>query len=393
MKAKILIIAVLLVLVAVQVPPTAGMAKPERQWVFSYQVENNYALNALEVFQDQLYAGSYDATGVGSSIFRTGNGKDWSQVTQPAFGQLLPVPEDWAYQDLIYDMTVFQGKLYVGHDQWIYSTVAPEWEPLPGEIWRTSNGTDWEAVVTDGFGVHGNEGVVGFSVFNGMLYAGVANFFDGFSIYRSPNGTDWEMVADMGLGYSDTAQITGFEVFKDMLFVTAEGWDVDGNSTPVRVWYSRDGLSWQAVTTDGFGNPDIVSPGGFAVFKNSLYLGMENAGMAELWKTDNGLDWEQVDLSAIVTPDFFKIDGAFEYDGSLYLVANSWGGMGLWGSPDGLTWEQVNEPGFGSPANWASHWSTAMAKFKGDLYVGTFNWDSENNTNTGQIWRWCSTCK
>ena len=83
MKLKLFSIAVLIILVVGQLPMTASMAKPERQWLQSF-VDRSWRVSGLVEFNGQLYAASNKQ---GSVIYRTNDGHNWAQASQPFFGQ------------------------------------------------------------------------------------------------------------------------------------------------------------------------------------------------------------------------------------------------------------------------------------------------------------------
>ena len=100
---------------------------------------NNNNLNTLAVFGDKLYAAVLNnVTGV--EIWRSSSGDPgtWMQVNQDGFG-------GWGANDVVMD--IFQGRLYVGFG------LFPE---MGSQLWRTSDGTNWEAVFTDGLGYENN---------------------------------------------------------------------------------------------------------------------------------------------------------------------------------------------------------------------------------------------
>jgi hypothetical protein len=414
MKGKLRFIAVLFVLMFWQVLLTACEAGPPRQWVQSYIHESSPTTGALEEFDGWLYAAYDDYTNAGAVINRSKDGKNWEPASQPAFGQPFQVQNSEDFWSWIWDMIVFEKRLYAGYGSFLCPPNS-DWTEcqFQSQIWRTANGTDWEAVVPDGWGDPLNGGLSQFAVFDGVLYDSTYPAGGlGERIYRSPDGVDWEQVADADTldcsvdsdGYR-ACWVTGLTVFKDRLFVVLRERDEsqqdnEGNwgvSQPVRVLSTQDGTSWQTVTGDGFGDPQNVNPGGFVTYKGYLYLGMTHIrnlndpayrGVGQLFRTQDGANWQEIEVPQFDEQAFNKVEGGTTFKGLLYMVADHLEGLGVWASADGLNWELVSDQGFGEPVNIASKYSSAITEFKSDLYVGT-----DTNNGAGQVWRFCKECK
>jgi hypothetical protein len=73
------------------------------------------------------------------------------------------------------------------------------------EIWRCTttvctSQSDWTKVMDNGFGNPQNQYIYGGAVFGSHLYAAVRNDSTGVQIYRTSDGTNWEPVSLDGLG-------------------------------------------------------------------------------------------------------------------------------------------------------------------------------------------------
>jgi len=131
----------------------------------------NETVSALEVFQGQFYAGAASWSD-GASVWRPAMGSAGPRSTCRDFlCELVHVP-------IILDMIEFDGQLYA----------STGWGEIPGQIWRTSNGTDWEQVAVDGFGNTDNEAITAFGMFSGMLYVGTFNTTTGRKSGELPRG-------------------------------------------------------------------------------------------------------------------------------------------------------------------------------------------------------------
>lgn len=345
-----------------------------------YMSDGDYLIMSVEEFKENLYIVAAGMDDQGGQVFRSPDGKNWEAVTEAGFG--LGAVEDVCapnYYDTSWDMVVFQGKLYLlPYEQTCYLR--------PGLIMRTSDGVNWETVVTaedlgfilpvDDLTFYGQFHKLG--VFKGMLYANL-DFYDPeveFTtsiIFRSPNGDPgtWEEVMDFpGWNYPGT-----FHVYKGALYVASDGVlsPPDEVPAPEQIWRTFDGLNWEMVVGNGFGNPGSDGLGAFADYKGYLYVGAESGeeGGAQIWRSKDGLAWEPVSLEGLLSANDVKMDGLNVYHGELYAHTVNWtDGCSVFRSKDAKTWERVNEPGWGNP-DWAtSHHTAAQVVFKDELYMG-----------------------
>jgi hypothetical protein len=259
-----------------------------------------------------------------------------------------------------------------------------------GQIWRSSDGQNWQPVETGGFGNPDNFGFTCFTVYKDTFYTAAANI-SGLEIWRSSTGNpgSWERVAESGFGYPWNYQVTGFIQFKGALYVAIEttNW-----ANTAQVWRTVDGKNWSPVVLDGFGDADNVSTGGFAIFKGTLYLGTANRFTGgQVWRSKDGLQWVQVIGNGFGDFHNYKVESLYSAGGLLFAVTYSYDGSNIstpgpgvevWLSYDGIHWNQSNEDGFGDSCNWSTLWSNATLSFKGSLLIGTWN-----SCEGGEVWR------
>jgi hypothetical protein len=221
------------------------------------------------------------------------------------------------------------------------------------------------------------------SEFGGLLYAGVSNV-GGAGIWRSVSGNpgDWTQVAPDEPGTEGVRQVTGFAVYRGALYAALE---TDGSEGTAQVWRSSNGSAWDTVVTDGFGDTNSYSTGGFAQYGGYLYLGTQNdVSGAQLWRSADGTTWTKAVGDGFGETANLKIEMLFVFAAQLYAATqNSETGLQIWRSSDGLDWEQVNLDGFGDSNNRAVLWSNSVAKYNGRLHIGTVN-----SANGGEIWRY-----
>jgi len=207
---------------------------------------------ALEVFNNQIYASEAN-WGQGARLWRSENGVDWTVVTEPGFGNAYG-----SANPAVPDMIVFSNYLYAGTG----------WAGNPLQIWRTSNGVNWEQVENSGFDVPENTAVEAFEVFNNRIYASVQNTSTGAQIWRSSNGDSgsWEKVREGFNGDINSYRGTGMAVYNNRLYVA-----IENDFTGTEIWETPDGSSWFQINTDGFGTANNWVQGGPVVYKGELY--------------------------------------------------------------------------------------------------------------------------
>lgn len=324
----------------------------------------NTGITTLEVFNGQLYAGASNWDN-GGRVWRTDDGTSWTPVSEIGFGS--------AYTNTnpaIIDMIEFDSQLYAGIG----------WDGVPGQIWRSPDGTNWDQVEANGFG-DANHSISTFTVFTDTLYAATGNN-SGLQIWRSSTGDSlsWTNVVTGGFGYSTNRQVTGFREFNNALYAAIESNLVLASA---QVWRTTDGITWTPVITDGFGDLNNYSTGGFASFDGYLYLGTRNdVTGAQLWRSNDGATWIQVIGDGLGDSGNVKIESLFVFEGHLYAVTyNEVTGMEVWRSSDGTTWRQANADGFGDSNNYSTLWSNATVAFNNRLFIGTWN-----DATGGEVW-------
>ena len=165
------------------------------------------------------------------------------------------------------------------------------------DLFRTSDGTTWEQVVDDGFGVGKQRNIHGdLEEFKGRLYL-TSNTMDprvllptnpyerfaplGFQLRVSDDGKTWKQVGEDGFGFASSIW-AGMSVIGDTLYLTV----VDYHQGS-QLWKSSDGEKWEVIFREP--DPNFFQEGGgplnfqghFLWFSNDLKNGFE------IWRTDN----------------------------------------------------------------------------------------------------------
>ena len=321
----------------------------------------NQQIPSLAVFGKYLYAGTWNAVWENDNVVYA-TAQIW-RTSDGANWELVNETEANGAAALI----VYKGYLYSGswsNEEWGWG----------GKIWRSKDGVNWDAV--DGF-TSGN-GIARFAVFKNALYA--STWGPGTEIWRTTNGVDWKLFAAPGWDYENNGGAISSEVFNGYLY-----WGVPNWTTGAQIWRT-DGVSMEPITTDGFGTPDNSAIPSLAAFDDYLYAGVWNSQGVQVWRSINGIDWEQV--SEVGSSSTGNTNNALEvYEGQLYLVVqNDSTGLEVWRTANGIDWEQVGFAGFGDGNNQWSYWDNATTVFKGNLFIATNNF-----ATGGEVWEMCPT--
>ncbi|NQE45951.1 hypothetical protein C5S31_08015 [ANME-1 cluster archaeon GoMg2] len=161
------------------------------------------SIRGMAVFKDELYVGTQKSKdGNGANLYKyTGDGGNLNSVNHTAWTKVFSktADESEAFGTLI----VFDGKLYALG--WSGGFVTGSGFGHGCEVYRSDDGTTWEEVVGDaatvtprGFGDDYNGAILSATVFDGQLYVGTQNFRDMAEIWRTSDGINWEPVVQYG---------------------------------------------------------------------------------------------------------------------------------------------------------------------------------------------------
>jgi hypothetical protein len=323
------------------------------------------SVQSLEVFSGYLYAGTWSIDeGHPAQVWRSPDGKSWSQVTPP-----------WDNSSqVVLDMITFNGHLYL--------SLSPSTD-TGGEIWRTSNGTSWERVVQGGFGDI-DKYVRVFAVFSDMIFTTTFHMSAGPEIWSSTTGDmgDWTQVSTVEFNEGNAEQDITMDVFGDYVYVGIGR--VFNEVTTAELWRSDDGTNWIPVFTDGLGDANNTHVSAMEEFNGYFYIGLRNVVTGgEVWRSIDGENWSSVFTGGSGDPENTRPYGLTAFNDRLYLTMNNQAtGPLVWDSSDGIAWHIIAENGWGVPGNtYADYFDNGNAIFNGGLYLGTLN-----PTTGGQIW-------
>ena len=229
--------------------------------------ENHQSIRGMAVFNDTLYVGTErNINGEGACIYRYTGPTDFDSIDPNAWEPVLELSANQS--TTISVLEVFDGYLYAGTFQVDFSSTlggAGAVNLSDGcEIWRSSSGDPgtWEKVVGDGapvpagFGNENNAGVLSMEVFKGKLYVGTYNFKDRAELWRTSDGLNWEPVILHGLGDNN------FYVWS-MLAMDGELFIGTMNPfTGCEIWRSSSGDpgTWEKANVDGMDGETMFTP-------------------------------------------------------------------------------------------------------------------------------------
>jgi hypothetical protein len=234
----------------------------------------------------------------GMQNYRSGDGKNWELVAEPG------VDYDPFYF-VSWDMKAYRGQLYVSaHDMSSYL--------VPGIVLRSRDGTSWESVFTTAEGeplVGLGKMPAGFGEFNGMLYMAV-DVWGGWTeseLWRSPSGDPgtWEMVLTLANGGFGSPLVQ----FNDYAYIS--GWKNEGG---MFIYRSKDGLNCEQTGAEPLDTVGL-NDGSLQVFKSQLYISIDTAKGGGVYRTKDGLTWEAVVTDGFNGPEWYDINCLIAYGG------------------------------------------------------------------------------
>ena len=225
--------------------------------------KNNIGPRSMAVCLGKLWAGT-DNSRDGAQLWNTSDGQNWTTVLADG-GGITPTVRS------IRGLSCFT----IGSVEYLYLGMQDLY--TGGKVRRTADGVNFETIVNAGFGNRQNTAIHVFQEFNGAIYAGTQNDTTGLEVWRTVNGTSWENVVGTqaqtpgGFGHENSGSTLDLEVFNGHLYLG----DINAFNG-FGVWATPDGLAWQQIGTDGFGVPGNDYAWQFAVYEGALWLGTLN---------------------------------------------------------------------------------------------------------------------
>jgi len=236
----------------------------------------------LAVFNNQLYAFNSNTT-VGDEhvdIYRTSNGTAWATLT-PISDVVIPLTNPVVYDGALY-ISVYDNNL---------GALA---------VYESTNGSDWTLVVTGiPTGLGKNTIIKSMATFDNDLYVGTSNP-TGTEVWRY-DGSNWTKDNENGFDDAENSGTGTLTVFGNYLYATTD------NDKGSEVWRTPGDQTWERVTNSGFNqNTEVTITTGNAVFENNFYIGASNsteANSAKVFRSSDGVIWDQVNINGFGQPD------------------------------------------------------------------------------------------
>lgn len=169
---------------------------------------DNASVVAFEIFNGYLYAGTANQA-TGGEVWRspTGDSNSWIQVNPDGFGD--------ASNGLVTAFAIYDGYLYAS---------THHFSGAGAQVWRCQicDNSDWTKVVDNGFGNVDTRRQPALEVFNDALYFVAGNSVTGMEVWRTSNGTQWEQVGFSGFGDNNnraTLYDSPVTVFNNSLYI------------------------------------------------------------------------------------------------------------------------------------------------------------------------------
>jgi len=258
---------------------------------------SNFGVRKLIAVGKFIYAATVNHK-TGFEIWQSFDGSFWEKVSNGGFG----TKKNTSGRGLI----VLNNHLYV----------TTENRKRGGEIWRrklTSNGnlatnTDWENVVDAGIDSKDNYWFSDFTLHVvgqvEYIYTGTWNRKTGGELWRSIDGENWEAVFRNGNGNSDDWAIMKLYSFKGLLYLGTMNW---AKGAALLVSTDNTATEFGYVWKNGRGNEDNAYMWYIIDFNNRLYVSTFNSGKFNEFDLYSSATPEKTESWVVETLDAFGI--------------------------------------------------------------------------------------
>ena len=296
----------------------------------------------------------------------------WAVTGRNPSNQWVPVPFDALPGDSyrrVSALEVYRDTLYIG--------VQTAW---PAQIWRTSDGVNWESIITGTTETAQQLGgiVMDFAVVEDALFASTYTSGRGGAIWRTGDGQNWGPVTPL---YDSQQWYFGLTAFKGKLYAHSTIDDFLAGSVNQVVTTDPAGATWSIAFEPDFAITSLSSLGDW------LYAGGARASTQQacLWRFD-GTTW--FDVSAEVQTSIeAAVLAVGSFDGQLYAAVNEREPdqrtlISLWRSADGEHWARLVSDDLDSVrASGYTVIKAALVVFRDALFLFTYDLQS------GDVWR------
>ncbi len=221
-----------------------------------------------------------------------------------------------------------------------------------GRSRRTADGLNWERVADAGLGRSTSTSLTPYLVFQNQLYVtgvtgGDLGELKGLDVFRTSDGTTWEKVVSEGFDIGKERNVHGSLVeFQDKLYLVTNTMDprllVPGRPSErmaprgFQLYVSADGAKWTQVGRDGFGASTSLWAD-MSVLGGVAYLSVFDYHQgSQLWRSTDGQSCDAIYREP--DPSFFSEGGgALGYGGHILWIDNDLvHGLEVWRSDAAL---------------------------------------------------------
>ena len=235
-------------------------------------------------------------------------------------------------------MVVFNGEVWSVGGYNSYSTV------LQSDVWKSSNGRNWQSVTSDQFPSRRDHSLTVFDnklwVIGGSTDSSSGDLEELDDVWYSSDGLTWNLATDDALGVPNIGSHEAV-VFNNKLFIIKSG--VNEGAAGSTVWSSSDGITWNRDSNNAFPHRVFFSA---TVFDNDIYViggafGDPFVYYNAIYKSSDGINWIEVSPAAEV---FSRraLHKTLTYENKLWVFGgideSTSTGKGLWFSEDGSQW-------------------------------------------------------
>jgi len=285
----------------------------------------------------------------------------WEQVGQGNITSLSGVTGNY----LVIKMINFNNKLFATTVNINLVNSNDITDPLniyTPQLWYTSDGSTWTQATSfpslEWHFVTGSpndyinfilslSGLSAMEVYNGNLFIPRTNpSTNKAALYKSSDGLTWDLIFDNGFGDSGNFTISELKQFNNYLYATT------GNFSGMQIWRSQNGTSgWEKVSNNGMGDSNNWGSVILNSFNNKLYVGTINTTSgAEIWSSADGTTWTQSGPDGLGSSSNVATLNLFNFNNKLYtfLADNNTGDAHVFSTTDGVTWTSVALSGYGA---------------------------------------------
>ena len=260
---------------------------------------------------------------------------------------------------------VFKNKI------WIFAGWISGQTLHSGEIWNTSDGKNWQKVVTNAPWQAPN--TIRFTLFKDSVYA-INGGLSCEEIWRSGDCINWEKVVDsVPWGRRHNPYVV---VFNNKLWLMG-GHDLLNKSTETKVyndiWSSSDGINWILEKEYAEWPPrgliygNVVLNGYIYMYGGGVYTTELWESHKDVWRSSNGINWQRIVYESPWERRAFHTITV--HNGKMWLLGggsqnmNSYVSNEVWYSINGYTWEKMKYTFF------PSRHAGGFISFNGKLWI------------------------